>query len=113
MAERLKFWANRLAQEAVDRASLETIGADAERLKEEDRKKTMYPRCNKLPLSCDVAMQTRPWNDGPEIGGYGGIIQMYARHEKKIEADVALKKLEAVFPLSEALAEKENQSQAQ
>jgi len=35
---------------------------------------------------------------------------MYARHEKKIEADVALKKLDVVFPLPEALAEQGAQS---
>ena len=124
IAERLKYWANRLAQEAVDRSSLETIRTDAERIKEEDRKKTMHSRCDKLPISCeywwgkyqidsDVAMQTRPWKDGPKLNGYGGIIQMYARREKKIEADVALKKLDAVFSLSKALALEENQSRAQ
>ena len=123
IAEMVKYWSNRLAQEAVSRSSLETIRTDAERLKEEDWKKTMA-RCNKLPLSCeywrgryqidgDVAMQTRPRSDGPEIHGYRGIIQMYARQEKKIEADVALKNLHAVFPISEALAEEENQSRAQ
>lgn len=123
IAESLNYWANRVAEEAKDKASLETIRADAERLKDEDRKKTTAI-CAKLPLSCEywrgkyhidsnVAMQTKPWKDGPEIEGYGGIIQMYARHKKKIEADVALKKLDAVFPLSEALAEQENQSQVQ
>src|ERR1700691_1368228 len=110
VAEGVKYWANRLAQEAIDKASLDPIRADAERLKEEDRKKTMSPGCGKLPLACQywrgrsqmdggVALDTRPWKDGPYIDGYGGIIQMYARHEKKIEADVALKKLDAVFPL--------------
>jgi len=123
LAESLKYWANRLAQEAVDKASLAAIRADAERLKEEDRKKTM-DQCGKLPLSCEywrgkyqidrgVVMQTTPRKDGPQLEGYGGIIQMYARREKKIEADVALKKLEAAFPLSEALTAEKNQSQAQ
>lgn len=123
IAERLEYWANRLAQEAKDKASLETIRASAERLKEEDRKKTVSI-CSKLPVSCEywrgkyqidggVAMHTRPWKDGPQLDGYGGIIQIYARHEKKIEADVALKKLDAAFPLSQALAEQENQSQVQ
>lgn len=124
IAESLKYWTNRLSHEAVDKASLETIRADAERMKEEDRKKTVHSQCDKLPISCeywwgryqidsDVTMQTKPWKDGPELNGYGGIIQMYARHEKKIEADVALKKLDAVFPLSEALAQEQNQSRAQ
>jgi hypothetical protein len=123
VAECVKYWANRLAQEAVDRASLETIRADAERLTEEDRKETIS-RCSKLPLACEywrgrsqvdttVAHDTRPWKDGPYIEGYGGIIQKYARHEKKVEADVALKRLDVVFPLPEALAEQGTQSRIQ
>ncbi len=118
VADGVKYWAARLAREHVDKASRETIRTDAERLKEEDVKKTTS-RCRKFAceywrgrfqVDINVALNTRPSKDGPPLEGYGGIIQIYARHEKKIQADVALKKLDAVFPLSAALAEEGDQS---
>lgn len=108
LAAGVKYWANRLAGEPVDKASRETIRADAERLKDEDLKK-ITNRCRKLEceywrgrfqVDINVAANTRPSENSPPLEGNGGIIQTYTRHEKKIEADVALKKLDAVFPLS-------------
>jgi hypothetical protein len=108
----VKYWADKLAQEAVDKAGRETIRAEGERLKDEDLRK-ITNRCRKLEceywrgifqVDINVAANTRPSENSPPLEGYGGIVQTYARHEQKIEADVALKKLDVVFPLA-ALAE--------
>jgi hypothetical protein len=112
VAAGVKYWADKLAQEAVDKAGRETIRAEAERLKDEDLRK-ITNRCRKLEceywrsifqVDINVAANTRPSENSPPLEGYGGIVQTYARHEQKIEADVALKNLGVVFPLA-ALAE--------
>jgi hypothetical protein len=116
IAASVKYWTDRLSQESAGKPNLEATHTDAERLTQEDEKKAhMFPGCGKLPLTCQywrgrshvdrsVALKAKSQKDGSE-GSYRRIVQFVTRWEKKIEADVALKKLDAVFPLAAALAE--------
>ena len=124
IAASVKYWADRLSQESAGKPNLEATQTDAERLTQEDEKKAhMFPGCGKLPLACqywsgrshvdrNVAHQAKSQKDGSE-GSYRRIVQFITRWEKKMEADVALKKLDAVFPLAAALAEEGKQFQVQ
>jgi hypothetical protein len=110
IAASVAYWQGRFNRESPEAVDLDAVNADAQRLTKEDFAKTMFPGCRNSPLACEywkgrhqvdssVAMWLRrvALKDTHEEA-YKKTAQIIERWQKKIDNNVALKRLDVTFP---------------
>jgi hypothetical protein len=111
IAAGVAYWRDRFNRENTDAVNLDAINAEAQRLKKEDSAKSWSSSgCRKSPLTCEywkgryqvdsnvaLWLQKGAIKDTPE-DRYRKTVQSIERWQKKIDDNVALKRLDVTFP---------------
>jgi hypothetical protein len=114
----VQYWEDRMHRPNQNQTTsqlLEELENDAKRFSETDRRETMYPGCQQHPLSCEywrgrqqvdtnAGLIAHLKKDDPEES-YRRILQVMDGWQAKIEKNIALPKLDAVFPLPNEVAD--------
>jgi hypothetical protein len=114
IAASVAYWQDKFNRESPEAVDLDAVNTEAQRLTKEDFAKTMFPGCRKSPLACEywkgrhqVDSNVAMWLRGVALKdtheeAYKKTAQIIERWQKKIDNNVALKRLDVVFqPQSE------------